>query len=155
MHSIYEKELSLIFLFICTCWLRHSIVLRDHADGSRSVVYGGAHSFFSGSRCSCFFSTVLSETHAEALMPGACSYRLLHSSAHSETALHDTKAARKGTPSSCCFCAFAQQLGQLQQHPHKLLSIFRSVSPGELQKPHSFSNEQSHNAMTDCQHIMN
>lgn len=31
-----------------------------------------------------FFSTVLSENCTKALMSGACSYRLLHSSAHSE-----------------------------------------------------------------------
>lgn len=75
----------------------------------------------------------------------------IHPHIQNSTSRHkgrDSGAVSKGTPSSCCFCAFSQQLGQLQQHPHELLSIFRSVSPSELQKPHSFSNEQSHNAMT-------
>ncbi len=99
-----------------------------------------------------FFSTVLSETRTKALMPGACSYRLLHSSAHSEqhftTQRPRLRRSLERDAQFLLLCAFSQQLGQLQQHPHELLSIFRSVSPSELQKPHSFSNEQSHNAMT-------
>lgn len=161
MHSIYEKECSLIFPFIFTCWSRHSIVLHDHSDGSRSAPYGGAtgeraHSSFPGSRCSWdffFFFWLCSPRLAQklwCLAPAVTGY-CIHPHIQNSTSRHkgrDSDAVSEGTPSSCSFCAFSQQLGQLRQHPYKLLSIFRSVSPSGRQKTHSYSNECSYNAMT-------
>lgn len=106
----------------------------------------GAYSSSPGSRCSWgFFSHKSLDAWRLQLQAAA----FIHTF---RTALHDTKAAtqmqsRKGTHSSCSFCAFSQQLGQLRQHPHKLFSIFRSPPVG-LRKPHSYSNERSYNAMT-------
>lgn len=111
MHSIYEKELSLIFLFLCTCWSRHSIVLHNHADGSQSVAYGGAHSSFPDSRCSCFFfHRALWELHKSLdvwrlQLQAAAFIRTFR------TALHDTKAvtqaqSRKGRPVPAAFVPF-------------------------------------------------
>lgn len=153
-------------------WFFHSYALVDQdiplcsmitptvPDQCRMEVRQGkrehAHSSFPRSRCSWvffFFFRLCSPRLAQkpwCLAPavtGCC----IHPHIQNSTSRHkgrDSDAVSKGTPSSCSFCAFSQQLGQLRQHPYKLLSIFRSVSPSGRQKPHSYSNECSYNAMT-------
>lgn len=120
MHSIYEKELSLIFLFICTCWSRHSIVPDDHSDSSRSVCYEGATGE-KWTRCSCcapppsqmYFGLLRRRFMQAAQRPWcpapAVTGRRIHPRIQNSTSWHkgrNSATVSKGTPSSCCFCAF-------------------------------------------------
>ncbi len=69
------------------------------------------------------------------------------------TALHDTKAAtqaqsRKGRPVPAAFVPFHNNWDSCNSIHTNSFLYFALSPPVSLQKNHSFSNEQSHNAMT-------
>ncbi len=152
MHSIYEKELSLIFYSyalvdqdIPLCSTITSTVpnrwrMEVHTPPSLipDVVV--------------FFPRALWELHKS-----LDAWRLqLQAAAFIRTfrtALHDTKAAtqaqaRKGRPVPAAFVPFHNNWDSCNSIHTNSFLYFALSPPVSLQKTHSFSNEQSHNAMT-------